>query len=102
MFYVIFQTRVRVLYRGFQTLENNNSPQHNSVDKPAMITWEIKSNGSLIVLPTTIISDAYNEIVTWRKNVFLVLYGKIGREFIDQVTLHITIGTAAPTISTYH
>ncbi len=29
-----------------------------------MITWGIKSDDSLIVLPTTIISDAYNEIVT--------------------------------------
>ena len=41
------------------------------------------------MIPTSIITDAYNEIVTWRKNVFLVPYGKIGREFIDQVTLHI-------------
>ena len=31
-------------------------PEHNIVDKPAMITWGIKSDGSLIVLPTTIIS----------------------------------------------
>ena len=30
-----------------------------------------------------------NEIVTWRKNVFLVPYGKIGRNFIDQITLYI-------------
>ena len=41
------------------------------------------------MIPTSIITDAYSEIVTWRKNVFLVPYGKIGREFIDQVTLHI-------------
>ena len=33
--------------------------------------------------------DAYNEIVTWRNNEFLVPYEKIGRDFIDQVTLHI-------------
>lgn len=63
--------------------------EHNVVDKPSMITWGIRSDGSLIVIPTSIITDAYNEIVTWRKNVFLVPYGKIGREFIDQVTLHI-------------
>ena len=61
-------------------------PEHN---KPSMITWGIRSDGSHIVIPTSIITDAYNEIVTWRKNVFLVPYGKIGREFIDQVTLHI-------------
>ena len=49
----------------------------------------IRSDSSLIVIATSIISDAYNEIVTWRKNVFLVPYGKIGRKFIGQVTLHI-------------
>ena len=64
-------------------------PEHNVVDMPSMITWGIRSDGSFIVIPTSIITDAYNEIVTWRKNVFLVPYGKIGREFIDQVTLHI-------------
>ena len=64
-------------------------PEHNVVDKPSMITWGTRSDGSLIVIPTSIITDAYNEIVTWRKNVFLVPYGKTEREFIDQVTLHI-------------
>ena len=63
--------------------------EHNSVDKPPMITWGIRRDGSLIAIPTSIISDAYYEIVTWRKNVFLVPYGKISKEFIDQVTLHI-------------
>ena len=64
-------------------------PEHNVVDKPLMITWGTRSDGSLIVIPTSIITDAYNEIVTWRKNVFLVPYGKTGKEFIDQVTSHI-------------
>ena len=63
-------------------------PEHNVVDKPSMITWGTRSDGGLIVIPTSIITDAYNEIVTWRKNVFLVPYGKTGREFIDQATLH--------------
>lgn len=35
------------------------------------------------------ISDAYDEITTWRKNVFLVPYGRTGKDFIDQITLHI-------------
>ena len=64
-------------------------PEHNVVDKPSMITWGTRSDGSLIVIPTSIITDAYNEIVTWKKNAFLVPCGKTGREFIDQVTLHI-------------
>ena len=65
------------------------SPEHNSVEKPPMITWGTRSDGSLIVIPTSIISDAYDEILTWRKNVVLGPYGKIGRRFIDQVALHI-------------
>ena len=81
-------------------------PEHNVVDKPSMITWGTRSDGSLIVIPTSIITDAYNEIVTWRKNVFLVPYGKTGREFIDQVTLirsHCTLMTGIATLinSTY-
>lgn len=64
-------------------------PEHNVVDKPTMITWGTRSDGSLTVIPTTIITDPYNEIVTWRKNVFRVPYGKTGKEFIDQVTSHI-------------
>ena len=35
------------------------------------------------------IDDAYDEIVKWRKNTFLVPCGKIGREFIDKFTEHI-------------
>ena len=40
-------------------------------------------------MSTSVIIDADNKIATWRKNVFLVPYGKVGRDFIDQVTLHI-------------
>ena len=46
-------------------------------------------DGSDIVLQALVITDAYNEIVTWRKNVFLVPYGRTGRDFINQVTSHI-------------
>ena len=54
-----------------------------------MINWGKRSDGNAIVISTSVITDAYNEIATWRKNVFLVPYGKVGRDFIDQVTLHI-------------
>ena len=37
----------------------------------------------------SVILEAYDEITTWRKNVFLVPYGRTGRDFIDQLTLHI-------------
>ena len=42
-----------------------------------------------MTITTVTIDDAYNEVTTWRKNTFLVLYGKISRDFIDQLTKHI-------------
>ena len=54
-----------------------------------MINWAKRSDGNAIVISTSLITDAYNEIASWRKNVFLVPYGKVVGDFIDQVTLHI-------------
>ena len=64
-------------------------PEYNSVYKPSKIKWGEQSDGNAIIISSSTIIDAYNGIVTWRKNVFLGPYGKIGRDFIDQVTLHI-------------
>ena len=41
-------------------------------------------------MDSSTIIKAYDEITQWRKNTFLVPYGKVGREFIDQLTQHIT------------
>ena len=65
------------------------APEYVSVCKPETIKWGKRIDDSEIILQTSVITDAYNEIVTWRKNVFLVPYGKTGRDFIDQVTSHI-------------
>ena len=35
------------------------------------------------------IDNAYNEITKWRKNIFLVPYGKTGKDFIDKLTQQI-------------
>ena len=43
----------------------------------------------MITITTATIDDAYNEVTAWRKNTFLVPYGKTGRDFIDQLTKHI-------------
>ena len=51
--------------------------------------WRRRIDGSEIVLQTAVITDAYSEIATWRKNVLPVPFGKTGRDFIDQVTSHI-------------
>ena len=76
-----------------QSKDNVNSPRclpdYYTTYKPSMINWGKRSAGNAIVISTSIITDAYNEIATWRKNVFLVPYGKVGRDFIDQVTMHI-------------
>ena len=40
-------------------------------------------------MQTSVVTNACNEIATGTKNVFLVPYGKTGRNFIDQVTSHI-------------
>ena len=54
-----------------------------------MVNWAKRSDGNAIVISKSLITDAYNEIATWRKNVFLVPYGKVVRDLIDQVTLHV-------------
>ena len=64
-------------------------PDFVSACRPETIKWGKRSDGSEIVLQTSVITDAYNEIVTRKKNVFLVPYGRIGRDFIDQITSHI-------------
>jgi hypothetical protein len=40
-----------------------------------MINWGKGSDGRTIVISTSDITDAYDEITTWKKNVFLVPYG---------------------------
>ena len=54
-----------------------------------MINWGKRSDGNAFVISTSVIADSYIQIATWRKNVFLVPHGEVGRDFIDQVTLHI-------------
>lgn len=62
---------------------------YEPTSKPSSVYWERKSDGAEIWLDTTAIANAYNEVMTWLKNTFLVPYGKIGRDFIDQLAKHI-------------
>ena len=64
-------------------------PEHEITEKPAIIKWGKDKNGILINIQSSDIIKAYKEIILWRKNVFLVPYGKIGKEFIDQLTTHV-------------
>ena len=68
---------------------NTSLPEHEITEKPAIIKWEKDKNGVLINIQSSDIIKAYEEIILWRKNVFLVPYGKIGKEFIDQLTTHV-------------
>ena len=63
-------------------------PEYNPVNKPTMVEWGKDGNGAPILIQTSDITEAYNEIISWRKNVFLVPW-KLGRDFIDQLTMHI-------------
>ena len=65
-------------------------PEYESANGSMIFQWGHKLNGEIIWANTTTIHNAYNEITRWRKNTFLVPYGKIGRNFIDQLTMHIT------------
>ena len=64
-------------------------PNYATVNLPASINWDRNSDGEMITITTATIDDAYNEVTTWRKNTFLVPYGKTGRDFIDQLTKRI-------------
>ena len=65
-------------------------PDYFPTAEPSLINWGKRNDGSTIVLSSSTIIIAYNEIVRWKKkNAFLVPYGKIGRDFIDQATSHI-------------
>ena len=61
-------------------------PEYMPIDMPPIVCWSMNNDGHDSV---SVINDAYNEIISWRKNTFLVPYGKTGRDFIDQLTKHI-------------
>ena len=64
-------------------------PEYKPADGLTTFEWGRNTNGGIIWMTTSTIANAYEEITRWRKNTFLVPYGKIGKEFIDQLTMHI-------------
>ena len=64
-------------------------PEYNAVESPLSFCWGLSKDGSKIFVETAWIDNAYNEISRWRKNTFLVPYGKTGKEFIDKLSDHI-------------
>ena len=64
-------------------------PEYKHLLFPSSVFWGQYPEGRSITVNVSTIEVAYDEIVKWRKNTFLVPYGKIGREFIDKFTEHI-------------
>ena len=77
-----------------QPIDHDNNvagrlPEYKPADGLITFQWGRNTNGGIIWMTTSTIVNAYDEITRWRKNTFLVPYGKIGKEFIDQLTVHI-------------
>ena len=60
-------------------------PLYEELNTRKLIKWG-NTNGVDILIPTSLFDNGYDEIVLWRKNTFLVPYGKVGREFIDTLS----------------
>lgn len=65
-----------------------NLPHYEALEKPSSFKWGQSSDGRTLFVETSTINDAYNEITQWRKNAFLIPYGRAGKDFIDQLTIH--------------
>jgi hypothetical protein len=56
---------------------------------PCSFKSGLSHDGKVIRVLKSTIDKAYDEISKWRKNNFLVPYGRIGKDFIDKLTEHI-------------
>ena len=61
-------------------------PDFSPLDMPSIVSWGRRADRTIITVNLSTIIKAYEEITQWHKNTFLVPYGKVGREFIDQLT----------------
>ena len=61
-----FDTRENVTKKRAST----RLPKYNHVDKPSMVEWGKDSDGAPIIIQTSCITQAYNEIISWRKKCF--------------------------------
>jgi len=68
-------------------------PEYEAVNTPSTFIWGQHSEGKAITVTTSTIDDTYNEITKWRKNTFLVPYGKTGKDHIDMAQSISMIGT---------
>ena len=58
-------------------------PECNTLHTPSSFVWGQYDEGRSIIVNVSTIENTYDEISKWRKNTFLVPFGKTGKEFID-------------------
>ena len=58
-------------------------PECNTLHTPSSFVWGQYDEGRSIIVNVSTIENAYDEISKWRKNTFLVPFGKMGKEFIN-------------------
>ena len=62
---------------------NIESEINSGLETPSSFVWGQYDEGRSITVNVSTIENAYDEISKWRKNTFLVPFGKTGKEFID-------------------
>ena len=62
---------------------NIESEINSGLETPSSFVWGQYDEGRSIIVNVSTIENAYDEISKWRKNTFLVPFGKTGKEFID-------------------
>ena len=64
-------------------------PKYKALEIPCSLNRGLSHDGKTITVLTSTIDKAYDKISQWRKNTFLVPFGRMGRDFIDKLTEHI-------------
>ena len=62
---------------------NIESEINSGLETPSSFVWGQYDEGRSIIVNVSTIENAYDEISKWRKNTFLVPFGKTEKEFID-------------------
>ena len=62
---------------------NIESEINSGLETPSSFVWGQYDEGRSIIVNVSTIENTYDEISKWRKNTFLVPFGKTGKEFID-------------------
>ncbi|CAB3984705.1 Hypothetical predicted protein, partial [Paramuricea clavata] len=91
-------------HAGSRIHEAGRLPNYVAVDIPSITIWGRRADGSIIAVNSSTIINAYDEITRWRKNTFLVPYGKLTQHINDwnnaSQTQHIALKAAIVLLAT--